>query len=234
MEGLKCPVCSTDVKLSFQIADKDRTDWIFCKCGSIFHQKALVDEYWMQEYHPRYLEWKAIEKRYEYIERVYLPLVEELTYGRNFLDVGYGADFHIRNLAQRGWKSNGVDLYVDGYLKDDFEGHDFKDEKFDFILFSNVLGAFKNPIKAIYKTWELLNSGGLVLIMSPDAEFVYEKGMFEFGNWQWQEQWIIFSMRQLIKILETLNFEIIVKHKNSEKRMLGWNYFNILTQKRNI
>jgi len=232
MEGLKCPACQAPVKLSYVIADKDRTTWCFCKCGSVFHQKKLEQDYWIKEYHPKYKDWKGIKERYEYIERIYLPIAEELTYGRSFLDVGFGLDFHICNLAKRGWRTTGIDLYVDGYIKDDFETYDFKDDKFDLINMGNVLGAFKEPIRAIYKAWNLLKSDGFLLIMSPDGEFIYEKGMFGFGNWQWEENWVIFSHRQLLKILESLNFDIILKHKNTQKRMLGWNYHHTLAQKR--
>lgn len=234
IEGLKCPACNKDVKLSFQIADVDKTDWIFCSCGSVFHQKKLDEAYWFNKYLPDYKEWKAIQERYAYIERLYLPIIEELTYGRKFLDVGFGVDYHIQNLYKRGWIANGIDITNadSNYITGDFEKYDFKDEKFDFIKLGNVIGAFKEPIKALYKTKELLRNKGLVLILSPDAEFIYQKGMFNWGNWQWQENWLIFSEKQMLRTLDMLGFDIILRHKNTEKRFMSWNYYHILAQKR--
>lgn len=232
MEGLKCPACNAKVKLSFTIADMDRSDWIFCSCGSVFHQKQLDKEYWKREYAPKYREWKCLRERYAYIERVYLPIVEELTLLRRFLDVGFGAEYHIQNMENRGWLTQGIDIVDNDYITADFEEHDFGLDRFDFIKMGNVIGCFKEPLKGLYKAKELLNDKGLVLIMAPDAELIYQKGMFDWGNWQWQENWIVFSERQMLKILDVMGFDVIVRHKQTSKRFISWNYFHILAQKR--
>lgn len=231
IEGLKCPACNSNVKLSFTIADEEKSDWIFCSCGSVFHQKKLDPDYWEKEYLPNYRGWKAIKDRYEYIEKVYIPIVEELTYGRKFLDIGFGTDYHIRNLRERGWFTQGIDLFKSEYLVGDFETYKF-DEKYDLIKLGNVIGAFQEPLKALYKIKELLNPSGLVLILAPDAELIYQKGMFSWGNWNWKENWIVFSEKQMLKILDAMGFDVILRHKNTEKRFMGWNFYHILAQRR--
>lgn len=231
LEGLRCPACNSPCRLSFTIADKERTDWVFCSCGSIFHQKEIDLSYYNKEWLDVYLKWKSIKERYEYIERVYFNLVGELTYGRKFLDVGFGADYHINNLRENGWIATGIDIIKNDHLNGNFEEYDFKDKTFDFIFMGNVLGGFKDPIKSIYKAKELLNDNGLIMIMDADAELVYQRGMWNFGNWNAKERWLIFSERQIKKVLETFGFKVIVSHKNTEERFMNWNTFNLIAQK---
>jgi len=233
LEGLKCPACDSPVRLSFTIADVDRTEWIFCACGSVFHQKQLEPEYWDKEYLPKYRQWKSLKERFDYIEKIYLPIVEELTLGRRFLDVGFSVDHHIQSMQERGWLANGIDIIPNEYITGNFETHEFEaKDKFDFIKMGNVIGGFKEPLKALYKTKELLHNGGMVLIMAPDAELIYQKGMFDWGNWQWKENWVIFSEKQMLRILDLMGFNVILRHKNTGKRFISWNYFHILAQKR--
>lgn len=232
LEGIRCPACEREVKLSFTIADEEKTPWCFCSCGSVFHQKLIDKKIFNEEWLKKYSEWKALKERYEYTERVYLPLVEELTYGRRFLDVGFGLDHHITNLSKRGWVTQGIDLISNPYITADFETHDFKNEKYDFIHMGQVLESFTEPIKALYKAKELLRKDGLILITSPDAELIYSIGMWKFGNWNPNEKWIMFGETQIKKILDKLGFNIIISHKNTEQRFMAWNTWHILAQKK--
>lgn len=229
---IRCPACMTECKLSFSIADEKRTEWIFCKCGCVFHQGRVDKAIFNEEYHKKVTEFKALPERCEYIMRQYLPIVRELTYGRKFLDVGHGFDSFIEPLKKDGWIVDGIDLMAHGYIVGDFETYNFK-TKYDFILMSRVLESFHNPIKALYKAKELLNKNGVLLIITPDAELIYEKGMFDFGNWNPNDKSIIFSESQLRKILETLQFKVILCRKDTERRGLGWNHVHFLVQRTN-
>lgn len=232
LEGVKCPACNENCKLAFDIADAETTNWIFCACGSIFHQRALDKAYFNAEYLSKYKEWKGIEHRYEYLERIYLPLVEELTYGRRFLDVGMGCDYHVKNLEDRGWITTGIDLIPNDQITGDFETYDFKKEKFDFLLMAQVIESFKDPMKALYKAKELLLPQGILMLTGADAELIYKIGMWHFGNWNSKEKWLIFSEKQMKRVLDLLGFNVIVSHKNTEHRFMAWNTFHILAQKR--
>lgn len=232
LEGIKCPACQSECKLSFTIADEEKTDWVFCSCGSVFHQKKIDKKVWDAEWLKKYSDWKAIEERYEYLRRVYIPIAEELTYGRRFLDVGFGCDYHIKGLSERGWITDGIDIIPNDHITGDFETHNFGNEKYDFILMGQVLESFENPIKAIYKAKELLMPKGLLMVVSPDAELIYQVGMWRFGNWNAKEKWILFSEQQIRKILDVLGFDIVVCHKNREQRFMNWNCYHLIAQKR--
>ena len=229
---IQCPACMSECKLSFTIADEAKTNWIFCKCGTVFHQGRVDKSIFNEDYHKKVTEFKALPERCDYIMRQYLPIVRELTYGRRFLDIGHGFDHYINALKKDGWITEGIDLLPHGYIVGDFETYKFKDT-YDFILMSRILESFHNPIKSLYKAKELLNTNGVMLIITPDAELIYEKGMFDFGNWNPNDKSIIFSERQLKKILETIGFKVILSRKDTERRALGWNHVHMLVQKVN-
>lgn len=228
-----CPACASECKLSFQVADEKATDWVFCKCGTIFQCDKKTDKkHFNLEYLTKYTDYKELKARAEYFMRVYLPMVRELTYGRRFLDVGNAFDYNVNYLSDDGWVTESIDLIAEaGGLTGDFEKHDFKNKRYDFILMGRVLEAFENPIRALLKAKELLLPKGVIAIVTPDAEIVYEKGMFEFGNWNPDDKWIIFSETQLGKILTTLGFKVIMSRKDTERRGIGWNHVHIIAQK---
>ena len=231
-DSVVCPACSSECKLSFTISDNAQTDWVFCKCGTIFQTKFNDKKHFNEEYLKKYTDYKALKSRADYFMRLYLPLVRELTYGRRFLDVGNGFDYNVDSLTEDGWIAEGIDIVPGvGAITADFETHDFKGAKYDFILMGRVLESMHNPIKSLVKAKELLNPGGVLAIVTPDAELVYEKGMFDFGNWNPDDKWVIFSEKQLRKILESLGFKVILSKKDTERRGIGWNHAHFIAQK---
>lgn len=231
IEGLSCPACSRPVKLSFTIADEEKTEWIFCACSSVFHQKQIDKKHFDKKYLENYLEHKGLDQRHDYIAKVYFPIIEESQHGRRFLDVGFGSDRLIKTATERGWIATGIDLVPNAYIQSDFETYDFKNEKYNLIFMGNVIECFKDPIKAIYKAKELLMKDGILFIIGSDAELIFSIGMWEFGNWNSKEKWLIFGETQMRKTLETLGFKVIVSRKNLEKRFISWNQYHIIGQK---
>jgi SAM-dependent methyltransferase len=231
-KDLHCPSCGEDVKLSFVMADEEKTTWIFCSCGTVFHQKQVDKAYFDEKYLNKYLDYKAFDERQDYLERLYVPLIEELTYGRRFLDVGFGSDYHLVSLRTRGWVTNGIDLIENKYIKGDFETYDFKNDRYDLILMGQVLGSFANPMKAIFKAKSLLMPNGVLMITAPDTDIMYAHGMFAFGNWNPKEKWVMFSENGIRKILESMNFKVILTRKDMERRLIGWNHYHVIAQKR--
>jgi ubiquinone/menaquinone biosynthesis C-methylase UbiE len=173
-----------------------------------------------------------LRERFEYVMRCYLPMVEEMTFGRRFLDVGFGLDFHLKNLTERGWVVEGIDLIENDFITGDFERHDFKDQTFDFIFMGRVLECFEDPLKAVYKARELLNENGVLMVISPDAELIYSGGMWDFGNWNFKEVGMIFSERQIKKVMDQMGFNVVMSRKDRGKRFVGWNMFHLIAQKR--
>ena len=231
LEEIQCPACGADCKLSFTVCDKENTDWVFCGCSTIFRLGKPDKAHFDAEYLKKYTDYKALAERYDYFLRLYLPLVRELTYGRRFLDVGFGADYQIKALEQDGWIVDGIDLMENEYTTGDFEKHDFTGRQYDFVLMGRVLEAFHNPMRCLLKAKEILSPGGVLAITTPDAELVYERGLFGFGNWDPQDKWVIFGETQLRKVLETMGYKVVLSRKDTEKRGVGWNTMHIIAQR---
>lgn len=231
VEIVRCPACLSECKMSFQVADAETTEWVFCVCGSLFQPDKIDKAHFDEDYLKKYVDYKALPERADYFMRLYLPLVRELTYGRRFLDVGFGFEYHMKSLTADGWIVDGIDLVPNDWITGDFEKHEFKNMQYDFVHMGRVLEAFHNPVKAIVKAKELLSPGGVLAIVTPDAELVYTGGMFAFGNWNPKDKGIIFSETQLKKTLETLGFRVILSRKDTERRGIGWNHMHVIAQK---
>lgn len=235
-----CPLChsniSTKYTIPYELDDKGQPracDWLFCWCGCVFHLEGLDKSIFNEEYVKKHLDSKFIKERYEYVRRCYLPLVEELTYGRRFLDVGFTSDLHIKAMKERGWICNGIDLIKNDYITADFEKHNFADMQFDFINMGHVLESLDNPLESLRKAYNLLSDFGALLVTSPDAEMIFLTGVSDFGWWSPEEKWLFFSERKFIEEAKRLGFEVILRRKNFSPRFIAWNDFHILLQKPN-
>lgn len=51
----------------------------------------------------------------------------------------------------------------------------FKDETFDFVIFSHVIEHLANPIQAIESLFRVTKYGGMVLLVVPDKRFTFDK-----------------------------------------------------------
>lgn len=231
---IKCPVCSRTVFQSWNITDWSnvKTDWFLCYCGSIF-QNGLSDKgCYDEKYVKGFKEQKQLEARMEWLECLYLPLIEEMTYGRRFLDVGFTVPLFIERLKKRGWLSDGIDLLPNnGYITGNFEDYDFKIQRYDLIRLNDVLSCFNDPVGAIRKVYKLLMPNGFLMLNTPDAEAIYLlRHPMEFGHWGRQHR-VYISRRQLTKILKENKFDIILSWLNMADRLFSTNEVHILAQK---
>lgn len=228
-----CPACGEGVACSYQIIDKEgeQTSWCMCVCGTIFHQGEVDMSIYQNGYAGKYADTKFIDDRFTHIERCYFPLIEEMTMGRKFLDVGYTLDNHIQNLQKRGWIATGIEVFDNPYIVGDFETHDFGKQKFDCIKLGHVFEIFKNPVGALYKAASLLNKRGVLLIMAVDGEAMWHTGMQRFGHWSPKEKWFFPSERQFLKIAQTFQLDAVLHRKNFSRRFLEWNDFHVILQK---
>ena len=235
VRDIYCPACNALISNSFTVEEVNdiKTDWMWCVCGCIFHKNGVKREVFNEDYKKQISEFKMVEDRYKLISRTYAPIVEELTYGRKFLDVGFTLPYLIEDMKERGWVSEGIDLIKNDYITGDFEEHKFT-EKYDFIFMGHVSASFNNPLKALYKAHEMLKPSGVLMVMGIDAEAVWLSGMSAFGHWQSKEKWLFFSERQFIKVIERLGYEVILRKKNFVKRWLAWNTYHVICQKSHI
>lgn len=207
---------------------------MICPCGTLFHKKGIKKDLYSKDYAVKYLQGKKIEERFDYFVHCYAPVIEEMTMGRKFLDVGFTLDRNIEEMKRRGWVSTGIELFENPYIQGDFEKHDFKKERYDFIKMGHVLECLDDPIRALAKAVFLLEPRGVMFVSCVDAEALWHVGMQNFGHWGSQERWWYPSERQFVKIAESLQLKVVMRRKNFGRRFSEWNDFHLILQKDHV
>lgn len=210
----------------------DKLVYQLCGCGTIQHQEPIEHKKFNNIYLDEMRKTKFFNDRLLLWQRVYLPLIEEHSYGRQVLDIGFGFSEQIEALKQRGWLADGIDLIDNTCITGDFEDHDFKGKRYDFIIMSHVLASFEKPLEALKKATGLLRSGGLIFIAAPDTSRCLEFGYGAFGHWSYENKTML-SMHQNIDLLVKLGFEKqpFVSISNLDKRFLYFNDYHLIMRK---
>jgi hypothetical protein len=220
----KCPLCGKPQFTSYKIRcqSNDVVVWFHCQCGTIFHNHES-DFKFDNNYKEKWINIKGMKERSEYVMRVYSPLVEDLTYGRKFLDVGFVEPYAIKFMEKRGWISTGIDIIDNDYITEDYNKFEFND-KFDFIHLGHVLESVDSIQDSFKKTKELLARDGCVLITLPCPEILFSTGIRDFGHFpKWKEKWILPSRSEIEKLAIKNDLKLVLYRKNFEQRYPSWN-----------
>ena len=254
-----CPICNKDTNYAYRINESDTkySDWRKCACGVIFQTELPKHTGYNEKYIADYVGAKDARIRGHHAARTYVNLIEELTYGRMLLDVGFNTPYVMDYFDKRGWLTWGIDLNKDtlgagNMYKGDFMTYDFqphideaialpeiKDKMkegkikrtFDLIWMSHVLEHFNDPIAAIKKAIGLLSETGVLFIATPDIDFIFKTGTPYFPHWKKDEHYIMWSERALVRELERLGLNVIMKRRNFCSRFISWYDCQILAQK---
>jgi 2-polyprenyl-3-methyl-5-hydroxy-6-metoxy-1,4-benzoquinol methylase len=106
--------------------------------------------------------------------------------GKRVLDVGFGRGFFLYFLKQFGAKVTGIELddSTIQYAREDLEIEDVINtdmlkidnrEKFDVILFMDLIEHVLEPLQYLNKAKMLLNPGGIIAIFTPNASFALQE-----------------------------------------------------------
>lgn len=230
----------------------EESAWYRCDCGVMFNADfkrdlSIYDEKYITEMADR----KQARERHEYLIRVYGPLIEELTYGRMMLDVGFGVPYLINAMKERGWLTWAIDInptltgsgniYKGNFLDYDFnlEGQDIffatgvekLERKFDLIWMGHVLESQEDPIAFLKKAFNLLDAKGVLYISTPDVDFISKTGLSGWGYFNGKEHNVLWSERSLRRELERLGFKIVMSRRNFSSRFMNWHDIHIIAQK---
>ena len=250
-----CPICGVQTNNVYRVEDvkKQISNWYNCGCGVTFQGDPPQHGGYNTEYSERY----TIDKNKSSVihaGRVYAPIIEELTYGRKMLDVGFASAHNMNFFDRRGWLVWGIDVNEDlpygGNLhKGDFTTYDFSpnisseqlseeigrdvdvSQKFDLIWMSHVFEHFDNPIAAIRKSYNLLDETGVLYISTPDIEFVNKTGVTGFPHFIKDEHNIMWTERALKRELEREGFKVVMSRRNYSSRYISWFDIQIIAQK---
>ena len=232
LPGARCRVCLNlvQIKYTMKAPEGGQLVYLFCQCGTAFHEKDIDKKRFNGEYGKKLREGKFIPERLELFRRVYLPIIEEQIYGRESLDIGYGFRENIEEMRKRGWLAEGIDLIEDG---EDFETAAFKEGmQWDLVILSHVVHSFQDPIKALRKAISLVHPGGLLFVAGPDPGILMTTGYVNFGYWGEEYRTMIPKERMILECVKAgMEENPIVNVTNFSKRFIYHNDFHLIMRK---
>jgi SAM-dependent methyltransferase len=191
---MNCPVCGVATSYVYNIDEGKGKEalWYRCNCGVVFQENYPKGQRYSEKYVTDYAKMKEGDKRLTHSARNYGNLIEELTYGRMMLDVGYCVPHNMEFFKKRGWLTWGIDineniggeghLYKGDFLTYDFDipantadlkelagGDKFK-RTFDLVWMNHVLEHFKRRevFKVLTEWMRILKPGGILRVSVPD------------------------------------------------------------------
>jgi len=252
----KCPICGIDTSYVYPTLDpkaKEEAWWYRCQCGVVFQDELPTGAKYDEKYNMEYVQNKEHELRAAHEAWTYAPLIEELTYGRMLLDVGYNSLVNMKYFEDRGWLTWGIDsnesfIPNKNLYKGDFMTYNFEpkvtdegvkkliEEKevrrlFDVIWMGHVIEHFPDPIGALKKAYDLMPGNGVIYISTPDIEFINKTGISQFPHWRKHEHYILWSEGALKRELERIGFKVVMARRNFSSRYNSWYDVHIIAQK---
>jgi len=238
VEPLCCPICGIGTNYTYRLVESSGNDalWYQCNCGVIFQEKEPSHSGYNKEYITNYKDYKYRYYAQIHAAKTYASVIEETTYGRRMLDVGFNLQDNMNFFRERGWIANGIDINkevdkIGNTFIGKFEEFPFKDE-YNLIWMSHVLEHFNNPLQAMKKAYDLLSEDGVLYIATPDVDFITKTGLSGFPHWKKDEHYILWNERALVRELERIGFNIILKKRNFCSRFVSWYDCHIIAQKR--
>ena len=250
-----CPVCNTPTRLAYAMHEAQTGEngiWYTCKCGIIFQGDKPSDDLYDSKYIDEYKGRKRAEQHAQHLPYIYAPIIEEITYGRMVLEVGFCYPYVMRFLEDRGWLTWGIEVNKDigghdNIFQGDFTNYDFSipitDEvkehvgdgsvprTFDLIWMGNSLGHMSYPLKALKKAYDLLTKGGVLFLTIPDIDLLHQLTPQGFRHWNKKEYYTMWSKRALRREVEKLGFELILNRTNLNERFLNFYDIHLIAQK---
>jgi O-antigen biosynthesis protein len=131
----------------------------------------------------------------------YQQIAKRIPSASQVLDVGCGSGDLGRSLHGKQCKVTGWDLKFDrinanrefyqALEERNVETQGLGDEKYDVVVFSDVLEHLNDPEKVLVKSRESLRSGGMVLISLPNVAYLDNRLGLLKGNWNYTDEGIL-------------------------------------------
>jgi SAM-dependent methyltransferase len=251
-----CPVCGVATNYVYCIAEGDtgkQAKWYRCQCGLVFQEEFPSHKGYDKKYFDDYACMKEGDKRLTHSARIYGNLIEELTYGRMMLDVGYCVPHNMDFFAKRGWLTWGIDVneqvggngrfYRGDFITYDFdipantedlkalaEGDKFK-RTFDLIWMNHSFEHFNYPLAALKKAYDLLSDTGVLFIALPDIDFIMKTGVTGYPHFKMDEHFTLWGEAVLKREVERIGMKVIMCRRNFSSRFSSWYDIQLIAQR---
>jgi len=111
----------------------------------------------------------------------------------------------------------------------------FPNDKFDVIIFGDVLEHVRQPEKVLLLFKKMLNKDGIIISSIPNVANINVRLSLLFGNWNYQQWGILdqthlrfFTKKSIKKLFTENNYEIIDIHSTPGFHFIVLRYFKIL------
>ncbi len=150
----------------------------------------------------------------EFLNQIYLPMVERLTPGTSGLDYGSGPGPTLHLMFEEA----GFDMNIfDPFYQPDTT---VLQQTYDFIVTTETAEHFYHPAEEFDRLWALLNPGGILGVMTQQL-----KDPANFENWHYRrdDTHVVFYQTKTFEwlskkygaILEIINDRVILMHKSN-------------------
>src|SRR3990167_1262901 len=222
-----------ECKYTMKNTKGDELVYKLCRCGTVQHDDPIDKSKFNEEYLKKLRDTKFFEERIDYSRRTYMPIIEDATYGRESLDIGFGFEENIIDMRKRGWLADGIDLIPNQNTTGDFEAQEFEPNMFwDLVIMHHVLASFDDPIRALRKAISIVKPGGLLFLMAPDTSLILRTTYAEFGHWAKENRTMLSLQRTILECIRSGMEETpLVALSNQSKRFLYFNDYHLIMKK---
>lgn len=236
-ENVSCYNCgSTEYTSEFSI---NRFRHVRCaNCGMVYvtprlREEILHDSYNEEDYNAaaKYKLIPAVDYRREVIgRRKYQQIAAYFEKPGSILDVGCGLGELLSIFDENGWSCLGVEFneLSAGYAREKFGldiiqksifDFDAGEQRFDCIMLWGVLEHFTQPVEVLRKVYQLLGSGGLLVLEVPNGDSILVRYYEKFGGYidriiEGDRHIMLFSPSSLRQMTERCGFKLVHLQSN--------------------
>ena len=242
---MNCPICNHSESKKMLIrnqeaqSSEDRPAFMCGACKTIFAEDYLKDR--SNLYSENYAPWSddsehvADSKIRTFRSQLSLMMPYIAPEGKKLLDAGTAKGYLMAAAGQLGFDAYGFDISksaIDSAKKafknkvfcGTIEDANYKDGEFDIITMTDILEHLTDPHKFMKKAGQLVKTGGLLLIITPNSGSITRKILGK--NWyQFKEEHIIYYTKKgLAHLLKTQGFELVFAKANTKTFSLKYTY----------
>jgi len=218
---------------------------MLCECGTFFQvsgQAPLAPEDRTKD-----IERLADQKlrgewleRYTWNARLYLPLIEDMQFGRKVLVYRYAHKDSLEWMRDRGWLPVGVD---DCPAADPGEnpnqGCDFMSivpvepfRRFNLIWMQDSIQSVSHPGPLLLRAYAMLEKDGLLFVSAPEVSFFFRVHPERFGHFDPVANRLLMRGETFAKVAESLGFNVILLRKSASRCGIVNQQFHVILQRR--
>jgi 2-polyprenyl-3-methyl-5-hydroxy-6-metoxy-1,4-benzoquinol methylase len=165
-----------------------------------------------------------------------LNLIAQFNKTGKILDVGCATGYFLEAAKAKAYDTYGVEFsdYSANLAKNKFgnknifkgtlEQCDFENGTFDIIAMSDLIEHVRNPIETLNKAHQLLNTNGIIMIMTPDTGSLSYKLMKQKWTHYKLEHFYYFNKEALQQVALQSGFELI--HYEQAKKSMNIDYLH--------